>query len=578
MKLFKLSIEDKTGISNTTNSGFVFKRKPFKHQEEMFYKLVDRFINDNKPFYGLLWEMGVAKTKVILDIGRYLFDQGKIEALLIIAPSGVHENHAMIETKKDIVDNYISAYWSATARKVEKKQLELININYDHGLKKLKVLTANTDALRYNKKKGIKNRSFDFLYNFVKTNRCMVVIDEATDFKNPKSLRSNGLMKIKEFSLYRMILDGTPVTQGPNDLFIPFSFLNESILGYKVSNFTAFRARYNVMINPDVIKELYKKLVHTKQENDFRDEEIYFAKEIYKIRQAGVFPGYNDLKELLPDRLHYTIGNILSTLGRHKLFPVDHRNIEELYKKIAPHSDRLLLTENIDLPPKLYETLTYELTGDIKKYYNHMKEWLRVKIQNEEMTIKHTLTLYLRLQEMLGGFYTPDESTDNVKREIPGVNTRLNLLIESISKISPSNKIIIWCKFVPEILKVSKELEKIYPGQVIQYYGAVSKTQRQENEMLYRDDPITRFFVGNVATGAKGLNLVAGNYMYYYSRDYNYRLNEQSAFRQHRPGQTKPCIIFDFIAKNTMDEKILHNLSNKKDIADVITGDRFALL
>ena len=124
----------------------------------------------------------------------------------------------------------------------------------------------------------------------------------------------------------------------------------------------------------------------------------------------------------------------------------------------------VLLTENVDLPPKIYETLTYELSGDIKKYYNEMKDWLRVKILNEEMTIKHTLTLYLRLQQMLGGFYTPDNKPDTVK-PIPGGNKRLDLLLESISKISPDHQIIIWCKFIPEILKISKELNRIYPGQ-----------------------------------------------------------------------------------------------------------------
>ena len=65
---------------------FIFKTKPFEHQRKAFY------MSRDKQSFGLLMEQGTGKTKVIIDNAAYLYSKSKINALVVIAPNGVHRN------------------------------------------------------------------------------------------------------------------------------------------------------------------------------------------------------------------------------------------------------------------------------------------------------------------------------------------------------------------------------------------------------------------------------------------------------------------------------------------------------
>jgi SNF2 family DNA or RNA helicase len=49
----------------------------------------------------------------------------------------------------------------------------------------------------------------------------------------------------------------------------------------------------------------------------------------------------------------------------------------------------------------------------------------------------------------------------------------------------------------------------------------------------------------------------------------------QSEDRAHRIGQKDKVLYIDFVCPKTIDEKILKTLSNKKKLADQITGDNW---
>ena len=65
---------------------FISKTDPFKHQRN---ELTDHGLDDVR---GLFWEQGTGKTKPIIDTTAQLYRDSKIDALLVIAPNGVHAN------------------------------------------------------------------------------------------------------------------------------------------------------------------------------------------------------------------------------------------------------------------------------------------------------------------------------------------------------------------------------------------------------------------------------------------------------------------------------------------------------
>ncbi|MEI8244616.1 MAG: DEAD/DEAH box helicase [Lentisphaerota bacterium] len=70
----------------------------------------------------------------------------------------------------------------------------------------------------------------------------MVIVDESTYIKGYHAARTNWITAIAEPARYRMILTGTPMTQGIIDLYAQMRFLSPEILGYK--SFYSFAANH----------------------------------------------------------------------------------------------------------------------------------------------------------------------------------------------------------------------------------------------------------------------------------------------------------------------------------------------
>ena len=86
----------------------------------------------------------------------------------------------------------------------------------------------------------------------------------------------------------------------------------------------------------------------------------------------------------------------------------------------------------------------------------------------------------------------------------------------------------------------------------------------------------TRFFVGNAHAGGIGLTLTAASTMIYYSNDFSLETRVQSEDRAHRIGQRQNVLYIDIEALNTIDKQVIDALRQKKNLADLITGDRVA--
>ena len=62
---------------------YKFKTTPYEHQLKALEMSWD------KEYFALFMEMGTGKSKVLIDNIAMLYDKGKIDGALIIAPKGV---------------------------------------------------------------------------------------------------------------------------------------------------------------------------------------------------------------------------------------------------------------------------------------------------------------------------------------------------------------------------------------------------------------------------------------------------------------------------------------------------------
>src|SRR5213076_972945 len=75
--------------------------------------------------------------------------------------------------------------------------------------------------------------------------RLMIVLDESSRIKSPKSAQTKAVLKLAPLAVRRVILNGTPVSNNPLDLWAQLQFIDPAILAAK--NYFWFRARYAVM-------------------------------------------------------------------------------------------------------------------------------------------------------------------------------------------------------------------------------------------------------------------------------------------------------------------------------------------
>jgi SNF2 family DNA or RNA helicase len=70
--------------------------------------------------------------------------------------------------------------------------------------------------------------------------------------------------------------------------------------------------------------------------------------------------------------------------------------------------------------------------------------------------------------------------------------------------------------------------------------------------------------------GGVGLNLTEAGYVFILDPWWNLAVEDQAVSRAHRIGQSRKVIVYKFISKDTIEEKILLLQQRKQEIADAL--------
>jgi len=494
---------------NIETEDYLWKTDPYKHQRKVFLRSRD------EEAFAYLMGMGTGKTKVTIDVAAWNYKIGTINCLLVIAPNGVHRNWTRYddfnpgECQVHMPDwtDYKAIHWVSPndIRAQHKKDLEAF---FDPEWKGLRVISMNVEAFR----DSTKCPAAKFVRLLINSFNILVAVDESSKIKTPGAKRTRALTVLARHCTMRRILTGTPVTNGPLDIYSQFQFLGGNLLGF--DNFFSFKH--------------------------------YFA--------AWV-------KQTFEDKA-----------GRKREFEelVGYRNIDELNALIDAHSFRITKEECLDLPPKIFQTRYVELSPKQRKHYNTIAERSLIELDNgEEMSIQNVLTKALRLQQVVGGFLPTEELGETTP--IEDSNARILVMKDIIEETE--GKVIIWARFRPELALIEQTLRKEFGADaVVSYHGGVDKETREKNVNAFQKG-VARFFVGQQHSGGYGLTLHAASDVIYFSNDFSLEARLQSEDRAHRIGQTKAVNYTDIECLGTIDSKIIAALRAKLNLADMVTRD-----
>jgi len=257
-------------------STYPFKNKPFVHQQAYLQRFWEYQVA------ALFADMGTGKSFMLINNVAMLYDKGKLNGFLIVAPKGVYRNWYDTEIPKHLPDHvvYRMAIWSPSPRKAEQKALdELFTVTED-----LKILVMNVEAFSTVKGTAYAKR-------FLLVHNAMMAIDESTTIKTPGSARSKNTEKVGRGARYRRILTGSPVTKSPMDLYQQCAFLSDDCLN--VSSYFVFQARYAVTVERQLNTHSFKQIVGYRRLDELKEKLDRFA---YRVKKEECLD--------LPDKLY----------------------------------------------------------------------------------------------------------------------------------------------------------------------------------------------------------------------------------------------------------------------------------
>lgn len=179
---------------------------------------------------GLFMEMGTGKTRVVIELAHQR--QARIGNVVYFCPVSLKETvRRELLRHTDLAGADICVFDDKTsARRLPLAFWYIIGIE--------SISASNRQVLAA---------------NAVIDDRSMVVVDESGYIKGHKSLRTQRITRMAERARYRLVMTGTPLSQGVVDLYAQMRFLSWRILGYKsfysfARNHLEYSDRYPGMI------------------------------------------------------------------------------------------------------------------------------------------------------------------------------------------------------------------------------------------------------------------------------------------------------------------------------------------
>lgn len=475
---------------------FAFKTKPYPHQLEALER------SQNLDAFAYFMEPGLGKSKVIVDDASFAFMWATIEAQAVVCPNSIKSNWVdEIEIHSPLgVDIFVYA-------PERKEQVQAwIDAPADGRMKWFVIAVESLSS----------GSGRDYLEAFLRRQRSGLAVDESSRIKTWNALRTQALHKMAPLSVRRRIATGTPITKSLLDAWAQYEFLSPEIL---CSNYFAFRRFYCLMENPQTKVMLGGN---------------------HKVAQASRMVGSKNEDHFFDLTAHWTI--------------------------LARKADCL------DLPEKVYQVRHVTPNEAMRKAYQRMLRTGAVDDAEGYASALNALVRRLRLQQITGGFLAVEQLQEDAVTDVDelfaalergetpefitvaekarcipleGTNPKIEELLDIINETP--GKMIIFCRFRPEIDAIQAALTKLGEGEVVVFHGDCSDDERTSARRRFQNDPHVRFIVLQESTGGIGITLTAAQTVVYFSNSWSLEDRIQSEDRAHRIGQTGTVVYIDLI-------------------------------
>ncbi len=557
--------------------------EPYEWQDECHARTAEEL------YWALLSEPRCGKSKPIIDTACYRFLLGRLSPLyvdlvLIVAmPSGAPWNWESVEVPKhcrpDV--NPLCLTWEtdeAAARTERGRRVfgskawrdRLIDFENHPGLR---FLLVHGEAV-------LTEPFLDLLRRLFPRCRVMVVGDESSLIMKappgPKHSKRTAKMHVisrQKTVVCRRIMDGTPVGEGPLDLFGQVGFLTPEPFGFKT--FVAFRSHHVSMV--DGTDYVFKIGLSRGEEvaplYGFEGQPAVDFAEAYAVRSGG---------KRWPAKEKDDAGE------------VKYKNLDELAGKLAEFSTRIRRRDVYRSHEKVYQKVFFEMSPEQKRVYEELRSTYEAELgDGKRVEARNVLERLMRLQQVTSNFY-PDpkeviacggcdgedagcpvcDGAGYVESRGPRNTRRIgnsNPRLEALGEHLTGEPAIVWCRFHQEMDDVLGLLRERGMDPV-EYSGRVKKAEKRDNALRFQTGKAGSV-VATQRSAGRAIALPA-KMMVYYTNEYSLLSRLQSEDRAEMPGNTEGTGVLDVAAVGSRDLEIIEALISKRKVSDVIMRER----
>ncbi|KAK8214967.1 SNF2 family N-terminal domain-containing protein [Phyllosticta paracitricarpa] len=468
----------------------------------------------------------------------------------------------------------------------------------------------------YEKKKGLLHR-VDFR---------RIVLDEAQQIKNYKGRTSIACRLIK--AELKWALSGTPIVNGPLELYAYFKFLDVPSTG----SFKVFRANYYGDDDPEKLRRLEVMLQKFTIRRTHKDK--MFGQPILKLPKAGEYTHeckFNDIERAVYEIVRKRMIARINAFSRDNTLQRNYSNVLVMLLRLRQMTSNLILVETVMrdlLEREDLEKLARLTQADAHADEQRQSQLLQARTLCAECrqppedpvvtscyhifcqpcleTLQHHAALqgvqharcsacqteYSRADlcgayDLVSKKQKGQKKAQETKSDEEVVESWINMngsVLPSAKTIAikaqimnwleadPNCKIIIYTQFITMIRILGKMCDQEGFGYVA-FHGKQTLAARDATIEQFRDDREAKIMLASLKCGGVGLNLTMASHVISCEPWWNASCEMQAFGRVFRIGQTETCSFTKLIVSSSIDERLIAMQKRKQAQIDSVMGD-----
>lgn len=241
---------------------------------------------------------------------------------------------------------------------------------------------------------------------------------------------------------------------------------------------------------------------------------------------------------------------------------IGFKNLETLKNQLEKYS--LRRTKDIlKLPPKNVINEYVDMNDAQQIFYDNIKQGIIDQVDKVHMSTANLLAMVSRLRQAT--------ACPSILTTEPIMSAKVERAVDLAEQIvSSGEKVVIFSTFKETVKQLAEQLKHL---GIVLGTGDNDDSEIEEAKQAFQNDPDTKVFIGTWQKCGVGITLTAASYMIFIDHPWTSAGCEQAEDRIHRIGTSNSVFIYRLIARDTIDERVLELVNDKRALSSYIIDD-----